>query len=236
MSTISARTLSYSLRYDSSSHAGPPKSAISWSAAAIAQSSNSAWMEPCGFAGQGQLLLVGQLLATRTSPGSPGCCSRISRRVPLHIACCCSASVSKSRTETVSPSSTSAGYAFTGWPARRVSKTRVSVPIVQSVRPVRSRDSPPVALGGGRRGLGERLAGLRLQAQLQRLQVLVLGELAAPLVDDPEGDPQVVGDLRPVEVVGRRTGTPTIRCSSRASVTEQRLLQGHRPRPGTACA
>lgn len=75
-----------------------------------------------------------------------------------------------------------------------------------------------LAGGGGRRGLREGLPRLRLQTEPEGLQVLVLRQLSAPLVDDPERDAQMVGDLRPVEVVGGE-GTPTMRFSSRAMVT-----------------
>lgn len=108
----------------------------------MAQSSNSAWMEPCGLRESASFCWLVSLSEANFA-GFTGMFSRISRRVPAHIACRCSASVSKSRTATVAPWSTSAGYALTGWPARRVSKTRESVPIVHSVSPVRSIASPP---------------------------------------------------------------------------------------------
>lgn len=98
-------------------------------------------MEPCGLRDRASFCWLVSLSEANFA-GFTGMFRRISFRVPRHIACCCSASVSKSRTATVPPWSTRAGKALTGCPARRVSKTRSSVPIVQSVSPERSMDSP----------------------------------------------------------------------------------------------
>lgn len=107
----------------------------------MAQSSKRAWIEPCGFEDRASFCWLVSLSEANFA-GFTGMFSMISFLVPRHIARSCSASVSKSRTATVAPSSTSAGNALTGCPPRFVSKTFVSVPIVQSVSPVRSRDGP----------------------------------------------------------------------------------------------
>lgn len=136
--------------------------------------------------------------------------------------------MSKSRTETVSPSSTSAGYALTGWlaaPGLEDAAQRADRPVreARALHGLAAR-----ALGGGRCRLRDRLAGLRLEAQLERLQVLVLGEGPAPLVDDPERDLQVVGYAGQVEVV-RRDGDADHALELAGERGGQGLLEGHGP-------
>lgn len=74
----------------------------------MAQSSNSAWIEPCGFADRASFWGFVSFSEANFA-GFTAMLRTISRRVPFHIASACSASVSKRRTETVSPSSTRAG-------------------------------------------------------------------------------------------------------------------------------
>ena len=178
---------------------------------------------PCGLRRQRQLRLVGQPAQQRTWPGD-GTLSSSSRRVPApHRLALLGLGVEEPDRDACRPRRPAPGSAFTA--ARRLARTAAgSVPMVH-VRQARCRSRSPARRPAS--GLAQPSAPAAASAPPGPCP----RRLCVALVDHPEGDPQVVGDL--VELASPRAATGDAGQPQQLALQrgEQRLLPGRRPRP-----